>query len=306
MSEKLNEKGNRFIRYFFLVATGVSFFVSNNGCARQTMQSVIKPVQEKVKEETKNGLKIYRNLRYAPAPAGFEMDSTSDRTLDLYKPANAKGKLPVILFVHGGGFSGGDKKQTEAVCASLSPLGYAVLSINYRLELKRQKINGASASANMAKGVPQNGFHPGLSNAVSIASEDAVLALEWIKKNASEYDLNTSAIVISGGSAGGMTALYTAYVSKQKVLPIKAVVNLWGGLENAENIKKNAPPVLTYHGDLDKIIHVDFAHAIQKQMEKTGNAKSELRIMEGMGHARYDIVAKEKAGEIDTFLRKVL
>lgn len=276
----------------------------NTGCS--VNQAASATANESWKEK-KDSLTIYRNLRYAAKPDSFENDTSSDRTLDLYRPASSKGKLPVILFIHGGGFSGGDKQGTQAVCAKLSSLGYAVISINYRLELKRKKVSGASASANMAKGLPLNGrFHPALSHAISIASEDTQLALKWIKDNAAQHNLKTSAIAISGGSAGGMTALHTAYISDQKILPIKAVVNLWGGLENTGLIKKNAPPVLTYHGDLDKLIHVDFAYAIEKQMEKTGNKKSELHVLKGKGHAIYNIIANEKTEEIDAFLRKVL
>jgi para-nitrobenzyl esterase len=287
-----------------LAATLMLFFTAADANAWQ-QQSSGKATD--LLAEKKVEVKIIRDIRYASAPETFEADSTSDRKLDVYTPVNTtKEKLPVILFIHGGGFSGGDKKSTAAVCNSFSSLGYAVVSINYRLELKRKKVQGASAGANMAKGVPEKGFHPALSNAVSIASEDAQLALKWIKENASKYNFNTAKVVISGGSAGGMTALYTAYMSNQKVLPIKAVVNLWGGLEQTSPINKKSPALLTYHGDLDKIIHVDFAHALHKQMEKAGHPQAELRIMEGLGHAQYNVIAKEKAVEIDAFLKKVL
>jgi para-nitrobenzyl esterase len=290
------------IKRFILIKGIILLFIFANYSTIQAQTAIA----DGIKNETKDDLTIYRNLRYAAKPDSFENDIASDRTLDLYLPASSKGKLPVIVFIHGGGFSGGDKEGTEAVCTKLSSLGYAVLSINYRLELKRKKVSGAGAGANLANGLPVTGkFHPALHNAISIASEDTQLALKWIKENASQYKLKTSAVALCGGSAGGMTALYTAYISNQKILPIKAVVNLWGGLENTELIKKNAPPVLTYHGDLDKLIHVDFAYAIKKQMEKTGNTKSELYVMEGKGHARYDIIAKEKTEEIDAFLRKV-
>src|SRR6476661_5922105 len=126
--------------------------------------------------------------------------------------------------------------------------GFAVVSINYRLTLKYKKVSGASCSGNMSKGLPADGkFHPVLNEAVSNASDDAVCALKWIKYNAVKYGLNTNKVAISGGSAGGMTALHVTYVSNQKILPIKAVVNLWGGLENVNVISKNAAPILTYH-----------------------------------------------------------
>lgn len=285
----------------FITLTILAFTVGN-GCSAQVIRS---QGEDKVRVETKGDLKIYRNIRYASRPDSFERDTSSDRLLDLYRPQSAEGKLPVIVFIHGGGFSGGDKIGTEAICTKLSSLGYAVLSINYRLESKRKKVIGGSASANTRKFLPINArFHESFRNAISSASEDTELALQWIKRNASAYNLKTSSVALAGGSAGGITALHTAYASDQKVLPVKAVINLWGALENAEIIKKGAPPVLTFHGDKDLLVHVDYAYAIHKQMKKIGNHLSELHIMSGKGHARYDIVANEKTAEIDAFLKK--
>lgn len=84
-------------------------------------------------------LRVYRNLRYANKPDTLYSDTSSDRTLDLYTPAiESDNKLPVFLFIHGGGFSGGDKynTSTEAFCSKLASFGYAVISMNYRLRLQ--------------------------------------------------------------------------------------------------------------------------------------------------------------------------
>lgn len=256
----------------------------------------------------RSDIKISENLRYGDKPGGIGQDTSSDRTLDLYIPGdNANNKLPVLIFIHGGGFSGGDKmtKSNREFCMKIASHGYAVVSINYYLTLKHEKVSGASCSGNMAKGLPANGFHPKLQEAIRNASEDTQLALKWIKNNANKYKLDQTKVAISGGSAGGMTALYTAYVSNQKILPIKGVVNLWGGLENAGLIKKGAAPLLTYHGDLDKLIHVDYAYAIKRRMDEIGN-QAVLHIMEGKGHARYDLITKEKIPEIADFLKATL
>ena len=288
---------------FSFATLAVGLLIQLGSCTPKAVRSVPKPGSAVV---SAGDLKVYRNLRYAAQPDSFETDTSSDRKLDLYIPASSKKRLPVILFIHGGGFSGGDKSGTAPICAKLSSLGYAVISINYRLKSKRKKVSGGSAGANTAKGLPANGrFQEPFRKAIASASEDTQLALKWIKKNASAYNLNSSLVALAGGSAGGMTALHTAYISNQKVLPVKAVINLWGALENAELIKEGAPPVLTFHGDKDVLVHIDYAYAIQKQMQKTGNIQSELHVMPGKGHARYDIVANEKTAEIDAFLKKV-
>jgi para-nitrobenzyl esterase len=266
----------------------------------------ILPTIAKAAHTGNDSIKVIRDLRYAARPDSIGKDTSSDRLLDLHLPVAGKpGKLPVIILIHGGGFSGGDKKSTDALSVALSKYGYAVVNINYRLQLKRKKVAGASASANMAAGLPESGFHPALRNAVTIASEDAQLALKWVKENAGQYQFDLKKVAMGGGSAGAMTALYTTYASRQKVLPVKAVINLWGGLEDVNNIQKGSAPLLTFHGDQDKLINVSFAKAIQSKKQDEGDNLSELYVMEGKGHARYDYILKEKVPQIAAFLKKV-
>ncbi|TCC88601.1 alpha/beta hydrolase [Pedobacter frigiditerrae] len=295
-------KGKMMIKGMCMSTLGMVLLFSFLNCWAQ----VIKPVEGN--HGIKRGIKVYQNLRYGSQPETLEKDTSSDRTLDLYIPDKVSGaKLPVILFIHGGGFVNGDKSGTKDICTNIAEQGFAIISINYRLSLKGKNIKGSGASSNMAAGLPVDGkFHPALDHAVITASEDAQLALSWIKKQAKTYRFDTRKVVISGGSAGGMTALYTAYISDQEILPIAAVVNLWGGLENATLVAKNAPPVITFHGDKDELINVAYAHALQKAMVQNGDQLSELHIMEGKGHARYDIIARQKIPEIAAFLNKVL
>ena len=78
-----------------------------------------------------------------------------------------------------------------------------------------------------------------------------------------------------------------------------------GGLENVDVIKKNAPPMLIYHGDHDKTISVSYAYALHNQMQKMGN-KSILNVMKDQGHAMYKLITKDKTEEIAAFLGSTL
>jgi acetyl esterase/lipase len=53
--------------------------------------------------------------------------------LDIYYPKNAQAPLPVILWIHGGGFIGASKEQTQVYGMSLANAGYVVANINYDL-----------------------------------------------------------------------------------------------------------------------------------------------------------------------------
>ena len=96
--------------------------------------------------------------------------------LDIYLPDDGDGPFPVILYVHGGGFMAGDKRQYVQSALKGLKRGYAVVSINYRL-------SGESKWPTQI--------------------HDCKAAVRWIKANANEYKLSSNKIVAWGGSAGG-------------------------------------------------------------------------------------------------------
>lgn len=97
--------------------------------------------------------------------------------LDIYVPSQGEGPFPVIVSIHGGSYSHGDKMGTELECTKQGlKRGYAVVSINYRL----------SGEA----------IHPAQIN-------DVKAAIRFIKANAPKYNLNPHKIALWGSSAGG-------------------------------------------------------------------------------------------------------
>src|SRR5690554_4544280 len=63
---------------------------------------------------------IIKDLRFGKSPKGIEKNSSSDRLLDLYLPHSSNNYLPVLIFIHGGGFSGGDKGANAELCKRIS------------------------------------------------------------------------------------------------------------------------------------------------------------------------------------------
>jgi len=102
---------------------------------------------------------------------------SQSQTLDIYIPSKGEGPFPVIISIHGGSYSGGDKKGPELVSTKEGlKRDYAIVSINYRL----------SGEA----------IHPAQIN-------DVKAAIRFIKANAEEYHLNPEKIALWGSSAGG-------------------------------------------------------------------------------------------------------
>ena len=87
-------------------------------------------------------------------------------TLDLYCPQKASGPLPVILWIHGGGWSKGRKEQHSPAISFLND-GYAMASIEYRLS------GGAPFPAQI---------------------EDRKAAVRWFWANAAKYNLDADRI----------------------------------------------------------------------------------------------------------------
>ena len=119
------------------------------------------------------------NLAFLPA-------ARSER-LDLYVQyaRDFKVRRPGVLFIHGGGFTGGDKAEyrSASVSADLARAGYVVVSCNYVLGPKDKP------------GVwPRN-----------IA--DCREAVRWMRANADALGLDPDRIAVAGGSAGGYLAL---------------------------------------------------------------------------------------------------
>ncbi|MEM1296523.1 MAG: alpha/beta hydrolase fold domain-containing protein [Verrucomicrobiota bacterium] len=97
--------------------------------------------------------------------------------LDLYLPKNGgDGPLPVVCWIHGGGWKGGDKRNASKITRLVSSGTYAGVSIGYRLSHEAQW---------------PSQIH------------DCKAAIRWIRANAEEHNLDPNRIAVWGSSAGG-------------------------------------------------------------------------------------------------------
>ncbi|MBI5870351.1 MAG: alpha/beta hydrolase [Actinobacteria bacterium] len=101
-----------------------------------------------------------------------------DLKMDIYYPLKAAGPVPVVMYVHGGGWTKGDKQDGAGTTTipSLQEAGFLVVSVNYRL-------------------APEYRFPAQI--------EDVKCALRYLRANAGKYALDPDRIGAWGGSAGG-------------------------------------------------------------------------------------------------------
>jgi acetyl esterase/lipase len=243
------------------------------------------------------GVKVERNLVYARAGG-------KDLLLDLYLPEQTRARLPVILWVHGGAWRGGNKERSPAVRQVLR--GYAAASIDYRLS--------------------QEAVFPA-------QIEDVKAAVRWLRANARKYRLDPRRIGAWGSSAGGHLVALLGTSGGVKDLEgklgnpkyssrVQAVVDFFGPTDllrigkfpssiahdapdspeaqliggpipkNPEKarraspvtyITKDDPPFLIMHGDRDDTVPLNQSELFYAALKKAG-VEAAFEVVRGAGH----------------------
>jgi acetyl esterase/lipase len=220
----------------------------------------------------------------------------ADLKLDLAYPAQdpkSTTNTVAILYVHGGGFQTGGRRDYAAQVQAVARRGIFAASVDYRL----------------ADGTPQRKF--------PAAVQDVACAVRWIKAHAAQYHVDASRIGITGGSAGGNLALMVAVAPElwdadtnrpyaEFDSRVKAVVNYCGptdyltmlrakrGTTREDVIKylkggsakaviasareaspvyhldPTDPPILTLHGTADTMVPYENATRLEKAMKAAG------------------------------------
>jgi acetyl esterase len=106
--------------------------------------------------------------------------------LDIYRPRDAVGRLPAIIYIHGGAFSMMSKDTHRIMAYVLAAQGYQVFNINYRLG-------------------PVHTYPKPL--------KDAMAALEWVLDNGAKYGADTDRLALIGESAGANLTAALAYTA---------------------------------------------------------------------------------------------
>ena len=222
----------------------------------------------------------------------------ASQSLDLFVPPNANKPMPLVIWIHGGGWQKGDKGQCPAKV--MTRFGYVVASINYRLS--------------------QEAIFPAQIN-------DCKAAVRWLRAHADEYHIDPDRVGVWGASAGGhlVALLGTAGDAKDlegdggnakfssKVQAVcdffgpadltkvrdetaadNAVTKLLGGsirdhLDKAKQaspvtyVTKDDPPFLIMHGTKDPLVQPRQSEWLNDALKQAG-VESHLEIIEGAGH----------------------
>jgi len=116
-------------------------------------------------------------------------DTGENLSLDFYPamPSANNKKVPCVIVIHGGGWDSDNRKELSPLNSYLVSLGYAVASVDYRLAPR----------------------FPYPAPVIDVKN-----ALTFLRRNASEWNLDTSRFILLGRSAGGQIAQQAAYTLK--------------------------------------------------------------------------------------------
>ena len=221
----------------------------------------------------------------------YKKTSGIDLKLWIYYPTNKEIKTPTILFFFGGGFRNGSPEQFTPQARYFASRGIAGIVVDYRVN-----------SRNNVKPIE--------------CLSDAKAAIQWVRKNAKDLNIDPNKIIASGGSAGGYLAAASYFVDKKVVgnsdktnekpnalilfnpggmdmpkVNEDAFMMRFGALRKDVNlidlIGMNAPPTLILHGDVDKTVDIATVRNFTKKMNTSGH-KCELKEYKNMPHGFFN------------------
>lgn len=192
-----------------------------------------------------------------------------DLLLNVYEPAGDLAPSRIALvFAHGGGFTGGSRKDARIVdlVTGWAQRGFVVVNIDYRVR------PGKFIGELVAEGLV------GMSPTMTDAQHDMQAAVRWTRANASTLRIDPDHIVAGGESAGAITAWQTGINaddpggSGNPGYPsnVSAVLSLWGAAM-PPHIGPGSAPVIDLHGQMDTTVPEGFAAQACALMIAWGN-----------------------------------
>lgn len=235
--------------------------------------------------------------------------------LQIYNPINfdVDKKYPTIVFYFGGGWNSGSISQFKDQALYFSSRGMITVLVDYRVKNRHKTSPFESV-------------------------KDAKSSIRFLRANAKKFNIDTTKVVASGGSAGGHLAAATTLLEgineTTDDLSISSKVNAlvlfnpvidnskegYGHERIGEryiefspihNIKKGNPPTIFFLGSKDKLIPVSTAYKYQEKMKAVGS-RCDVFIYENQPHGFFnkwkeegEKYFKKTVDETDLFLQSL-
>ena len=152
---------------------------------------------------------VYRGPGAFAGPGGEDC-----LTLNVWTPAKRPGeRLPVMVWIHGGGFQFGSGRWPAFDGTGLGRLGVVLVTLNYRLN-----VFGFFSHPDLAKESPE-----GVSGNYGLL--DQIAALKWVKNNIARFGGDGNKVTVFGESAGGSSVAFLMISPLAKGLFHRAIIS---------------------------------------------------------------------------------
>ena len=235
----------------------------------------------------------------------FGGDVGASLRLDVYRPRAGGGPFPVLLYVHGGGWTIGSKNfQGLATCTHMAGRGWLCVNADYRLS-------------------PRATFPDHI--------VDVKRAVRWVREEGARLGADPDFIVLSGGSAGGHLCALAALTPNdaeyqpgfeeidtavQGCIPFYGVFDLTGRQEHwphrglhetierlvlklrmqddpeafrraspLHRVRPGAPPFLVIHGTADSLVPIEESRVFHRALAEATGGRAALAEIPGAQHA---------------------
>lgn len=284
------------------------------------VSKLIAQIPPNIKKLFPQGTVMHPDIPYAS-------DTLVKHTLDLYLPAKQEKKVPLVIWIHGGGWRQGNKygdmENMKTTLKAIVDNGFAVASINYRY----------STTAIFPAQI-----------------QDCNQAIDFLYKNADNYLLDPENIAVIGFSAGGYLASFLGTSNnnyneafylhkKQPDFKIKGVIDFYGpsdfvarigsmplyeGEQKSTStallgaqpllrpdlakiaspttyIDKDDPPFLIFHGDKDQTVPISLSKLLDSYLQ-LANVQSDFVIVKEAQHGGTQFNSEDSKNKIISFL----
>lgn len=244
-----------------------------------------------------------------------EVDGT-ELVTDVCRPRAQDGALPVVLLIHGGGFSEGSKDDVRGLCERLAEQGYAAMAIQYRLlpesTFPAQVLDavGALTWASSPEAVARYGFDP-QRVAVLGTSAGAIIA-ESLGVGMGDPPVVPRAVVAFSGASDFTGTLAPAEGASPQSAKLASGYLGCRDLDACPVAREASPvfrvtaqssPLLQVIGS-DELIPVDQAKVMDQAMADAG-AEHQLVVVPGSGHG-LKLLDRDTTTAVDEFLHTYL
>ncbi len=297
-----------------------------SACDKDEVQ--IAPVANQVplvKQEVAYEVNVTENISYAEGLSHESLNSANATVMplvmDAYIPKNDLKNRPLLLLIHGGGFSGGSKQQESLVAMAhyFAGRGFVVFSIDYRLRGDKGTVPQDWIDA--TTDVPAEDL--GQLLAMYPAHRDAKAALRWIIANAATYHIDTDYITVGGGSAGATTSIGVGVSSlndfKDEIsesidntlsttnlsqsYEVQTIIDFWGSDRSLEILEviygyqrfdSDSPALFIAHGTEDPTVPFSSAEELKTTCENHG-IDHVFYPLQGRGHGSWNATVDGKS-----------